>query len=1202
MHVRSRRRRPAARSALLALAALAAFLVPVQLTGTAGAEGGVPGTLDPAFDTDGIALNELVSGISRVDDSARQPTDGRVLVLADGRVWRFLPDGTLDISFDQDGVLQPASSDALRPTRLALRPNGAGFVLAGTAIGTGCPAGRVAEFDAGGNIVTTFGTNGVACINFANFNGISDLAVQDDGRVLVLGSHQAAGGASGVALARLSNTGTTVNPVVQDHVSTFETGEEMAFQNGNLVVVGTTNTYPNFLQLGVVLSRYVLSGDTMTLDTTFGGGDGINVESVFLDRARRPLHLAVQPEGEGMSVLAAGDNPVGAAGGPRVAAFEQLLFDEDGVLADSPVDVELAGHSFVVADDLTATPAGYVAAGHFEDSAPGSTTDGLVTIALGQGYTEPDPLLISRQQFGLPLAGGSGQLLPDGSVLLASVLAGPAGRQLLFNRLVEDTSADPPTVTLDPDLGTAFGQRGFRVTSGSTRDAAQAVTVQSDRKVVVGGHSSSASGSPAGPVGDLGFVLRHAENGSLDPTFGDSPQPGVTFVHFEVNGVALAPGGRVVAAGSLFIPGDGESDQTGAVQRLLADGSPDPQWYGGQPTHVAPAGNTLPGTFLRDVAVQPDGGVIVVGDVHTCPGVECTTDNSILVARLTPIGTLDGGFGDGGFALIGPVQGDNVGLAQGNGVVLQPGKIVVTGSLGNRLVVARLNANGTRDGSFAAPPGPFGSGVLADDLAPGNLPHQAVGRDIALRPGGRIVVAGDLTLADCSIQVACVAIKRAIAVAYTTVGVRDGSFGTRGLVQILPTTSQGRGVAVDDAGNVLVGGLTGGGDVLLARLTPRGAPDPAFGTNGLTRTHVNQDAAGNGLALAPDGKIVVAGLNSDSVGTRVLTARYEPGGVLHCLPPTLTFGSVVLGTGPASGSTTCTNTGPSRLQITGVAVSGANTADFAVSTAGCLQVTLAPGQACQLPVTFTPGAVGIRSAVLTVAHSQQGRAGPVPVQLTGTGLARNTTLSFKPNPLTFPEQLGLATSGPRTVTVTNAGNDKVVVNGVGVTDNPQGDFAISASTCTGVTLPPGGRCTVSVTFTPRAPGARTAVLRFDDTGAGAPHLLALRGTGAVPTLTLDPGVARLGGVTVAAGAKFPPKKTVTLVWAEPGSLLSGGFVEPGFSVTSNADGTLTAPALIFRKSRTGSRALLATAGAFTANAPLLVAAGSLQPPDFVYRR
>src|SRR5437762_8062758 len=122
------RGRAFARSWLTVLVGVAALLVPVQLQGTASAQGGVPGTLDPTFDTDGIAVNELVSNLSGVAGSLLLP-DGKVLVLAEERVWRFFADGTLDRSFDRDGVLSPASSSTLRAAHIALRPGGAGFVL-----------------------------------------------------------------------------------------------------------------------------------------------------------------------------------------------------------------------------------------------------------------------------------------------------------------------------------------------------------------------------------------------------------------------------------------------------------------------------------------------------------------------------------------------------------------------------------------------------------------------------------------------------------------------------------------------------------------------------------------------------------------------------------------------------------------------------------------------------------------------------------------------------------------------------------------------------------------------------------------------------------------------------------------------------------------------------------------------------------------
>ena len=1198
------------RSWLLVLAGVTALLVPVQLGGTASAQGGVPGTLDPTFDADGIAINELVSNLSRVDDAARLP-DGRVLVLADGRVWRFFADGTLDTTFDLDGVLLPDPSGTLRPTKLALRPGG-GFVLAsgGGGFDPTCPAGRVAEFDADGKIVTTFGVNGVACVDFPNYSGAADLAVQADGRILVLGNNQVPTQAAHVALARLSTAGATVDRIIQPLHSSFEIGDEMAIQaDGNIVVAGNTNTFPNFLSIGVVLSRYL--GGTLALDTSFGGGDGFNVESVFLDRSRQPLRLALQPDGQGMSVIAGGDNPTNsAAGAPRVAAIEQLLFDEDGILSDSPVDMELTGHSSVTVDDLTATATGYVANGHFEDFTPTPPTvrDGLVVAALGQEFIEPVPLLVSPPNVNLPLAGGSSLLLPDGKVLLASVLQGPAGGQMLFNRLIEDTAADPRTVSLDPAIGTSFGLPGFRTLNALTNDTGQAVAVQPDSKVVVGGLTTTASAGPAGPIGGRGFVLRHNDDGALDATFGGPRRPGVAFVDFKVNGVALAPDGRVVAVGSRFFPVNGTGPhEPGAVQRLLANGSPDPTWNDGRPALVAPPGINIPGTFFRDVVVQPDGKVVVVGDYHLCVTQGCADNaNSIVVARFLAGGTLDDAFGSGGFVLIGPVTGASVDLAQGRGVARLPdGRIVVTGSLGSRLVVARLEADGDPDPTFAAPAGPFGPGVLADDLIAVNNTDQGLGRDIALRPDGRIVVSGDLVLSECGSFDACFTTRVAIAVQYLPNGIRDGSFGTGGLTRITDNASEGHGVAVDAAGNVVVGGSAYvfgmGSDVLLARLSPTGVLDPAFGTNGLVLTNVDQTEAGNALAIAPDGKIVIAGVNSDTRGNRVLTARFEPGGALQCGPSPLDFGAVVLGTGAANRTVTCTNTGPSRLTITAITRSGANAADFVPSTGPCL-VTLVPRQSCQIPVAFTPSAVGARAAALSVAHTGQGAANPTSVALSGTGIARNTTLSFAPTPLTFPEQLGLTRSPARTVTVTNIGTVPVTINGVSIENGPAGDFAISASTCTGVTLPPGGRCQVSVTFTPRAPGARAATLRFDDTGVGTPHRLSLRGTGATPTVIVNPGVGRPGTVTATTGTKFPPNRAITLVWVEPGSLLPGGFPEPAFSVTSNADGTLTASVIAFPKSRIGGRTLLATIGAFTANTPFLVTPGTVQGPDFVYRR
>src|SRR5262249_20689954 len=157
----------------------------------------------------------------------------------------------------------------------------------------------------------------------------------------------------------------------------------------------------------------------------------------------------------------------------------------------------------------------------------------------------------------------------------------------------------------------------------------------------------------------------------------------------------------------------------------------------------------------------------------------------------------------------------------------------------------------------------------------------------------------------------------------------------------------------------------------------------------------------------------------------VLTARFDPGGVLHCLPGSVDFGPVVLGTGGVTRTLTCTNDGPSRLVITGVTTGGTTPADFTptgLTPTDCpVRTTLAPGGSCPLTVRFDPTATGQRMAVVTIFHNQQGKGAPAKVGVSGTGIARSTTLSFTPNPVTFPEQLGLTTSPARTVTVTNTG-------------------------------------------------------------------------------------------------------------------------------------------------------------------------------------
>ena len=119
-------------------------------------------------------------------------------------------------------------------------------------------------------------------------------------------------------------------------------------------------------------------------------------------------------------------------------------------------------------------------------------------------------------------------------------------------------------------------------------------------------------------------------------------------------------------------------------------------------------------------------------------------------------------------------------------------------------------------------------------------------------------------------------------------GSLDPSFGDGGVV----TRSLGSGedpfiggIAVQPDGKIVVAGGSSPGDhgLLLARYLPDGLPDPSFGDGGYVETQVGVWAFAESIALQPDGKIVVAGgsyQGDDNVLEEFTLARYNPNGSL----------------------------------------------------------------------------------------------------------------------------------------------------------------------------------------------------------------------------------------------------------------------------------------------------------------------------------
>ncbi|HLW99517.1 MAG TPA: choice-of-anchor D domain-containing protein [Candidatus Acidoferrales bacterium] len=153
-------------------------------------------------------------------------------------------------------------------------------------------------------------------------------------------------------------------------------------------------------------------------------------------------------------------------------------------------------------------------------------------------------------------------------------------------------------------------------------------------------------------------------------------------------------------------------------------------------------------------------------------------------------------------------------------------------------------------------------------------------------------------------------------------------------------------------------------------------------------------------------------------------------------------------------------------------------------------VTVAAGGTCTITVTFTPQATGANSATLVITDDAPGGS----QSATLFGLGTGATAMLSPTSLTFPTQIDTTTSAVQTVTLTNGGKETLNITSIIFTGPNNGDFIRQATTCASTVLP-GANCTISVTFTPTAGGARSASLTINDSAGDSPQNVTLSGTG-----------------------------------------------------------------------------------------------------------
>ncbi len=270
---------------------------------------------------------------------------------------------------------------------------------------------------------------------------------------------------------------------------------------------------------------------------------------------------------------------------------------------------------------------------------------------------------------------------------------------------------------------------------------------------------------------------------------------------------------------------------------------------------------------------------------------------------------------------------------------------------------------------------------------------------------------------------------------------------------------------------------------------------------------------------------------SDAIRSQVipLTASGEIPAGDNLSPLSLNFGGQVIATASAPQTILLSNNGQTTL--TGIHIQSANS-DFMFTT--MCGTTLSAGTSCSIQVEFEPHAVGADGGILTVADSDRTQQ----VALTGTGELANVTLN--PGSLNFGAIGVQVSSAVQTLLLSNGSTGTLTGISI-VTSGPFGE----TTTC-GTSLPSGGTCTLSLTFSPTAAGSQSGAATVTSTNS-APMITQLTGTGIAFELTptsptsatvtsgnavsysleLTPASGSTGNATISC-ANLPPNASCTV--------------------------------------------------------------------------
>jgi uncharacterized delta-60 repeat protein len=275
------------------------------------------------------------------------------------------------------------------------------------------------------------------------------------------------------------------------------------------------------------------------------------------------------------------------------------------------------------------------------------------------------------------------------------------------------------------------------------------------------------------------------------------------------------------------------------------------------------------GQVLQGGSGKGEPGVTRRWVVRVMVGVAALAAGLGVGVALAGSGGLDPSFGTGGTTVL-----EHPTSTYPTPMGLTPaGKVVAVSTSEGVITVSRLLASGAPDPSFD------GDGVATIE-EPGFPSAHAV----AIEPDGKIVIVGFKNVGS-NEEDAMVWRLKADGGPGAVNGALDPTFGTGGAVALKPDTDNvGNAVAIQPDGKVLVTGSifnlpSGKNTAAVWRLTEAGTLDTSFDTDGLAELSDAHEDQAEAIALAPDGRIVIAGDTTDASNPPdVVVWRLKPNG------------------------------------------------------------------------------------------------------------------------------------------------------------------------------------------------------------------------------------------------------------------------------------------------------------------------------------